>query len=61
MVEDDKTGFLVPPKDSQAIAQAITAFYKEEKGREFIENVRNKKEEFAWGKIVEAIETFNDG
>ena len=61
MVEDNKTGFLVPPKDSQAIAQAITAFYKEEKEREFIENVRNKKEEFSWGKIVEAIERFKDG
>jgi glycosyltransferase involved in cell wall biosynthesis len=61
IVEDNKTGFLVPPKDSQAIARAIVAFYKEDKDKEFIENVKKKRGKFSWEKMVEIIETFKDG
>ena len=60
IVEDNKTGFLVPPKDSQAIARAIIAFYKEDKDKEFIENVRNKRKEFSWERLVKVIESFKD-
>jgi len=60
IVEDNKTGFLVPPKDSQAIARAIISFYKGDKEKEFIENVRNKRKEFSWERLVKVIESFKD-
>jgi glycosyltransferase involved in cell wall biosynthesis len=58
VVEDKRTGYLVPVRDSQAIADAVVSFYKEEKEEFFADNIVKEKEKFSWDRMVEAIESF---
>ena len=55
MVEEGKTGFVVPPRDSGALAGAIVKLLKDERlRREMGENgYRKMKEDHSWGKIAE--------
>lgn len=62
IVEHGKTGFLVPPKDPEALAKAIIRLLKNDELRtEMGENAYKKmKEELSWDKIAEkTIETYN--
>ena len=54
IVDDNKTGFVVPPRDSQALAMAVVRLLKDEKLRkEMGENAYKKlKEDFSWDRIV---------
>ncbi|UCF90809.1 MAG: glycosyltransferase [Desulfobacterales bacterium] len=58
VIADGKTGYLVPPQDSQAIAQAIIAFYEQAKEAEFVANIQRDRGKFSWDKMVETIESF---
>lgn len=55
VVENGKTGFIVPPNDSNALAEAIIKLLKDDKLRkEMGENAyRKMKEELSWDKIAE--------
>lgn len=55
VVDDGKTGFVVPPRDSKALADAVIKLLKDEKLRkEMGENAYKKlKEDFSWDKIAE--------
>lgn len=55
VVENGKTGFIVPSKDSNALAEAIIKLLKDDKLRkEMGENAHRKmKEELSWDKIAE--------
>lgn len=55
VVENGKTGFIVPSKDSNALAEAIIKLLKDDKLRnEMGENAQRKmKEELSWDKIAE--------
>jgi glycosyltransferase involved in cell wall biosynthesis len=55
-VKDGKTGILVPPRDSPAIARAIIGFYRRGQGRKMAAGIRKDGERFSWDKLVEAIE-----
>ena len=57
-VLDNKTGFVVPPKDSTALADAILKFYKEKKEKRFIKGIIQDKDRFSWDRMVENIERF---
>jgi glycosyltransferase involved in cell wall biosynthesis len=54
-VDDSVTGFIVPPKDPEALASAITKLLRDDKLRkEMGENAYGKmKEELSWDKIAE--------
>jgi len=54
-VEEGKTGFVVPPRDSEALAEAIVKLLKDERlRREMGENgYRKLKEDYSWEKIAE--------
>jgi glycosyltransferase involved in cell wall biosynthesis len=54
-VDDGKTGYIVPPKDPAAIAQAVIRVYRERKEKTFRENLKEKKKVFAWNKKKEDV------
>jgi len=56
VVEDGKTGYLVNPGDSKALAAAVIRFFEEEKEAEFVQNIRRAKRKFSWEQIVSLIE-----
>ena len=58
-VEDGKTGILVPPRDSRALARAIIGFYRRGDGRKMAARIKKDGERFSWNKLVEAIETLS--
>lgn len=58
VVLNNKTGFVVPTKDSEALASAINRFYKENKEKNFIEGIKKDKARFEWKRMVERIEAF---
>ncbi|MBU2502274.1 glycosyltransferase [bacterium] len=61
VVEDGRTGFLVPPGDSAALAAAITRFFREEKAAAFAGAVAAQKKKYSWDAMAEAIEGLAGG
>lgn len=58
VIADKKTGYIVPPKDPEAIADAVVAFYKQEREQEFVKNIIQAQEKFSWARMVKTIESF---
>lgn len=56
VVVDNRTGFVVPPENPTALAEAVTRFYRENKEREFVENVKLEKSKYSWEGMITAIE-----
>jgi glycosyltransferase involved in cell wall biosynthesis len=59
VITHGKTGYIVPPRDSKAIAEAIISFYKKETEREFAINILREKKKFSWSRLIETIESFH--
>lgn len=57
-VSDNKTGFVVEPENAKPIANAVIRFYKENKTKTFIGNIKKNSSAFSWNRIVETIESF---
>jgi glycosyltransferase involved in cell wall biosynthesis len=58
VVENEKTGFIVPPRDSKALAEAIISFYKERREKDFANSIVEEKEKFSWDRMCKVIESF---
>jgi glycosyltransferase involved in cell wall biosynthesis len=56
VVKEGETGFLVPPGDSSALAQAIIRFFQEGVGRQFSERIALEKTERSWPQLIRLIE-----
>jgi glycosyltransferase involved in cell wall biosynthesis len=56
IIEDGKTGYLVPPEDPKELARAIVTFFAEGKSEEFSKNIQKAKYRFSWDKMVDCIE-----
>lgn len=56
VVINETTGFIVPPNNPEALAQAVVRFYGEKREDQFVGNVRKEKEKYSWGPLVQAIE-----
>lgn len=54
-VDDKKTGYVIPPRNSKAIAKAVIDFYTNKREVQFAKNIAEKKKIFAWGKNKERI------
>ncbi len=57
VVLDGRTGYVVPPRDAEALATAILKFYREDKEAVFVEAVKEVKKRYSWDRMVEAVET----
>jgi len=55
-VIEGKTGFVVPSNDEQALATAISTFFRQKEVEDFAANVRQYKTQFSWDRIAEAVE-----
>jgi glycosyltransferase involved in cell wall biosynthesis len=56
VVQHEKTGFLVPPHEPRALAEAVRRFYHEKREAEFAANVKIEKRKYAWENLVQTIE-----
>ncbi len=57
VVLHEKTGYIVPPEDSQAISNAVLQYYNEKPDKEFQKNIKLEKEKYSWEYMVNAIES----
>mgnify|MGYP005624803831 CR=1 FL=1 len=55
VVDDGKTGQLVPPKDADSLADAVIDFYTQSKAEFFLENIKKEKDKFSWERYVNLI------
>lgn len=58
VVEDGATGYVVPPKDPAALADAVCRYYMEGKQTEFEENIRREAYRFSWDRMGEVVDGF---
>ncbi len=56
VVQDGRTGFLVPPGEAPALAAAIARFFDEDRAAEFAAAVAVEKRKYSWDRMVDAIE-----
>ncbi|MBD5496296.1 MAG: glycosyltransferase [Lachnospiraceae bacterium] len=56
VVTDGKTGYVVEPKKPEALSDAIVDFYRNGRGQEFQDNVRQEAYRFSWERLREAME-----
>jgi len=54
VVDDGRTGFLVPSQDPKALAGAIVRYFKENKEASFKENIQVEKRRFSWEGFIDA-------
>ncbi len=59
VVEDGKTGYIVEPRNGQALAEAISKYFMQHKQEEFSQNVKKESYRFSWDRMVEKIESFD--
>ncbi|HEX9652939.1 MAG TPA: glycosyltransferase [bacterium] len=59
VVIDNQTGFVVPPEDHRALADAVVRFFQENKEHQFVENVKLEKSRYSWDFMVETIENLH--
>jgi glycosyltransferase involved in cell wall biosynthesis len=55
LIEHDKTGLLVPPRDPDALAEAIIYYFREGKEKQFEEEMKKKVSVFEWDDKKEKI------
>ena len=56
VVEDGKTGYLVPPKDPEAIARAVHVFFSYADPAEFRRNIQEYRRRFTWEGLARTVE-----
>lgn len=57
VVNDGRTGFVVPPQDPRAFADAVVKYYQNKCEKEFIANIREEKKKFGWDAFIEQLES----
>ena len=56
VVLNEKTGYIVPPKDPHALAEAVCRFFRENRAEEFTENVRKEAYKYSWDRMNEVVQ-----
>lgn len=60
VVLDGKTGYIVPPKDHKALAEAVCRFFRDNKAEEFTENVRKEAYRYSWDRMNELVQRLTE-
>ncbi len=60
VVLDGETGFIVPPEDPAALAQAIVRYYADNWEPRMRQGVEREKLKYSWAPLVDAIEELGD-
>jgi len=55
-VSHGRTGLIVPPRDSDALAEAIIRFFEDDLAADFVQGIRERQDDFSWLKLVQLIE-----
>lgn len=58
VVEGGKTGYLVQPRSSQELAEAIIKYFQENNAEQFKKNIEQESYKFSWDRMVDDIENF---
>lgn len=56
VVIHEKSGFIVPPNDPQALAEAIMRFYNEKMEEKLMAGAAEERKKYSWDAMVDAIE-----
>ncbi|HFE54124.1 MAG TPA: glycosyltransferase, partial [Bacteroidetes bacterium] len=56
VVEEGRTGLLVPPGDAGALAQTIVRFCRDFEGSAWSEAVQQKRRLLSWDRVAQAVE-----
>jgi glycosyltransferase involved in cell wall biosynthesis len=56
IIDDGQTGYLVPPAEPAALADAIVRFFEEGMEQPFVANIRRQKQRFSWERLVDIVE-----
>ncbi len=56
VVEDNRTGYIVPPRNAEALSEAVVRFFKQSRGAEFSAAIEGDRERFSWKRMAETIE-----
>lgn len=56
VVSDGRTGYVVPPQNAEALAEAIVRYFAEDKEAEFSENIAAEAYRFSWERMGEVVE-----
>ncbi len=56
VVHDGRTGYIVPPGDSAALAAAVARFFDEDRAADFGAAVAQEKQKYSWDRMAEAVE-----
>ncbi len=61
VVSHDRTGYVVPPRDEKALAEAIVRYFTENKEAEFAGNIAAEAYRFSWERMGEVVGNFLEG
>jgi len=56
VVVDGGTGYLVPPRDAEALASAVRDYFASGKQESFRQAIAAENEKYSWGRMIETIE-----
>lgn len=60
-VLDEKTGYIVEARDSEAIAEAVQKFFEGNKAEDFARNIKNEEYKYSWDRMTELVENLWKG
>lgn len=55
VVSDGRTGYVVPPQDEKALAEAVVRYFAEDKEAEFTGNIAAEAYRFSWERMGEVV------
>ena len=59
-VADGVSGYVTPPGDPEALADAIIRYFEEGREAAFAEGARRERERFSWGRLLDSLENMLD-